>query len=399
MRPTARLLLVVVLTACGAAPRAADQPDTAPATEAITESPASTTTTTVAVDRSWPYGVDAASCSLPRVLTETSHLVDARLEDPHVENLVEPWSDVTDENGELPTTPIDFAAATIQEVRLQRIDDPRARFYPPLGSGSVVELFSQVPGSVFADIAGTTTSLAIGQYMIGTDQEWQLQAAMNVAADGAVAFVGPCAPEYDRQLQALADGFDASPNVTFLERMVSEALQPGRGLDEQYYVSPNQWAGSIDGGIPSPLVGRERVIGLYVTPIGTAAATVELRSSIGVTAVSALQAAGGEGWILPAFIATDSPVDFLVAGSSEAETKRLFTIDAATMQSMVGLHVTVDPTTMIATWEPADLQRLSELSSFSVESLQSYKAQYEADMVPSTAVDRPDFYESPPVPS
>lgn len=46
---------------------------------------------------------------------------------------------------------------------------------------------------------------------------------------------------------------------------------------------------------------------------------------------------------------------------------------------------------MTATWEPLDLERLAALSSYSVETLQSLKADYESQLTPSTAVGQVDF--------
>jgi hypothetical protein len=338
--------------------------------------------------------VDWFSCNLPRVLENASHLLDVTLGPSTVREIVAPFSENPNADGSYPTIPIDFIDATVGQVLEQRHDDPRAPFYPHVAEGTQLLLSVPLAGSVFGLIANSSAVVAVGQLFHGTSQEWQLRAAMHIADDGTVAFMGPCAQEYGSQFSSLASGLDATPNKLFLERLIDEALVPGRGADLDYLSQPASGRGfDSGGGVPPSLAGKVRVIGLWGTPVGSANVVVGLRSEYGPGALSAAQAASGGSWMLPAYVPVNGDVEIII-GDTPDQYAPVLTIDAATMTGIDALHVTFDLGAMTATYEPLTIDQLAALSGWNADSLLSIKASLEAKLVPSTAVAQVEFFET-----
>jgi hypothetical protein len=195
----------------------------------------------------------------------------------------------------------------------------------------------------------------------------------------------------DRQLARLAAGFGVAANEEFLTRMVDEALVPGRTTDLDFLSRPESARGIGFGNVPPIVAGQQRVIGLFVTPIGLGDSVVGHRTRWGITALTSLQAGASEGVLSPAIVPRNGAADFVVTDPMGVAAKTLLTIDAESLKSLDAVHVIVDTATMTATGEPLNLEQLAALSSYDVISLQSLKAGYEAQLVPSTSVGQVDF--------
>jgi hypothetical protein len=364
--------------------------------------------TTTTVSRAWAAPTDFVNCSLSRVLANSSHLLAVTTAEPVVTHAaVQPMlGDVVVEDTVMATVPpalVDTATATVTEVIGVRADDPRSRFFPSLARGGSLSLSSPIAGSVLADIAGRPTLVAVGQYMLGTVEEWHLYAALDRAGDGSVSFLGPCGPELDRQLAALATGFGARPDVAFLDRMIAEELQPGRTLDVDYFTRPEGSRAVGSESMPPAIAGKLRVIGLYLTPTGSGRGIVGMYSTFGISGLSTIQAAGGASWLEAAAVPKDGAAQFVLYDADHIPgqvTRVLLDLSADQLRGVDAIHVTLDTTTMAATWEPLDVDRLAALAGWTVAGLQSYKVQYQAQLdTPGKATPQVDFFEQAPVTS
>lgn len=173
-------------------------------------------------------------------------------------------------------------AGAVTAVELVRESDPRAANVDavPLAAGADVKLTRWDAADGFADVSADSLAL-VGQPRTDLPDEWMAH-ALAVDDGGTIRFTGPCGPEYDRQFDALQSAFDGAADLGFLERMVDEALLPGRGADLHNVVSGGESVGAITDALAPRWEGRVRIVWVRVSiaPQGRGGAA-GLQSAVG----------------------------------------------------------------------------------------------------------------------
>jgi hypothetical protein len=329
-------------------------------------------------------------CSLPDALIGSSHLIDVRAGQPVISHIPAEREQLGPHDPANTFAWSDLVSAQILDVRSVRLADPRAPFFSGLSEGEMIGLSREVSGSPLAEIAGIESSLLVGQKYIGSPQEWEVLAAMRVAADGSVSFSGPCGEEFDRQLSAIAAGLEAMPDVDFVARMMEEVLLPGRVADIKFSAAPLGRRGIDPADVPPSLALRLRVIALYVSPLDRLNRTIGLRPDAGITALTGTASDDFNGVINAAIVATGSDVDVIVM-NGDAEFDVLATVPSETVDGSDGLVVTIAEDSTVSV-EGAAGDRLSELSGMSIDTLLQQRTIRESALVPSTRVPVVEFF-------
>ncbi len=173
-------------------------------------------------------------------------------------------------------------AGAVTSVDFVRESDPRAALVDaaPLAAGAEVTLTRWDAVEGFADVSADSLAL-VGQPRTDLPDEWMAQ-ALAVDDGGTIRFTGPCGPEYDRQFDALQSAFDGADDLAFLERMVDEALLPGRGADLHNVVSGGESVGEVTDALAPRWEGQVRVVWVRVSiaPQGRGGAA-GLQSAVG----------------------------------------------------------------------------------------------------------------------
>jgi|GEM_PF-2994793 len=260
-----------------------------------------------------PITYDFARCGLDRVLVDTSHIVRA---------------------GDTTT------------VELERSNDPRA---------ATLVAHPIEADNVFDDMAAGALAL-VGLARTDLPDEWTLHATASDAG-GTVRFTGPCAPELDRQFVAVQAAFDGNADLAFLERMVDEALDPGRGADLRNVVAPAGWS-AVE--VTDPLAprweGRVQVVSLTLRfdPPGLG----------GIAGVSSGVGFAGQGigagvpatpLTMLAVVSTDGPAVVLLQDESGVLLGEGLDLAGTDCRDAIGMMVTVDLQTRTATCRVAEL--------------------------------------------
>lgn len=260
-----------------------------------------------------PVTYDFARCGLDRVLVDSSHVVRV---------------------GDAPV------------VEFERASDPRSTTFAahPIDSD---DRFDDVEKGEVALVGLARTDLP---------EEWTVHATA-ADVDGRVRFTGPCAPEFDRQFVALQAAFDGAPDLALLERMVDEALQPGRGADLRNVVAPPGWS-AVDVADPLPprWEGRVRVVSLTLQfgPPGLG----------GIAGISSGVGYAGQGigagvptttLAMLAVVSTDGPAVVLLQDESGAPLGDALDLAATDCRDATGMMVTVDLQTLTASCRIAAL--------------------------------------------
>ena len=175
------------------------------------------------------------------------------------------------------------STGTVEAVTLARPSDPRADVFErfPLTSGARLD-FRRVDGFDGFDDTGSDAVALVGQPRTDLPEQWAVSAVAK-ATDGTLAFVGRCAVEYDRQFAAMKVAFAGSGTVEFVERMVDEALLPGRGADlANIAAAPGSGASEVSDPLAPRWDGRVRVVAVTVSfaPRGLAG-SAGLQSEVG----------------------------------------------------------------------------------------------------------------------
>ena len=233
MSRSARLVVatsiaVLVIAGCGNQPAAKGQPSPGTA---------------------WNYG----RCALDRALVNSSHVVQ-----------------------------LNSASGAVTSVEFVRTTDPRAAVFEahPIAPGVPVKLTRDDAIDGFPD-AGSEALALVGQPRTDLPDDWAVHGVATV--DGSsVRFAGPCAAEFDRQFAALRKVFGGASDVTFLQRMIDEALLAGRGADLHNVVVPEGTSMEATDLLAPRWAGRVRVVSLTVSfaPQGHAGAA-GLQSDVG----------------------------------------------------------------------------------------------------------------------
>ena len=197
----------------------------------------------------WNYG----RCALDRAIVNSSHAIQ-----------------------------VNSASGAVTSVEFVRTTDPRAAVFNahPISAGAPVKLTRDDGVAGFAD-AGSQALTLVGQPRTDLPDEWAVHAVATI--DGSsVRFAGPCSAEFDRQFASLRKVFGGASDVALLQRMVDEALLPGRGADLHNAVVPEGSSMEATDLLAPRWAGRVRVVSVTVSfaPQGTAGAA-GLQSEVG----------------------------------------------------------------------------------------------------------------------
>lgn len=256
---------------------------------------------------------DFARCGLDRVLVDTSHVVRV---------------------GDAPA------------VEFERSTDPRratSAAYP-------IDAADRFDGVTRGELA------LVGLARTDLPEEWTVHATADDAG-GRVKFTGPCAPEFDRQFVALQGAFDGAPDLAFLERMIEEGLQPGRGADLRNVVAPPGWSAvDVTDPLPPRWEGQVRVVSLALQfgPPGLG----------GIAGISSGVGYAGQGigagvptttLSMLAVVSTDGPAVVLLQDESGALLGDALDLTGTDCRDATGMMVTVDLQTRAASCRIAEL--------------------------------------------
>jgi len=380
-------VVAVILGGCGGRPLN----DT---TEA-TPSPSASSTATSVISRAMAAPADWMTCNLTQALIESSHVLRVTSPQPTVVTITEPFADVTDETGKLPTIDVDTAVARIDEVVSVRPDDPRAAPYETVAAGSILPLGSALAGSVMAEIAERSVYVTVGRYLPGSELDWMPHLAFEADVDGSPVFFGPCAAEWARQVGVLAARFGQRADVPFISRMVDEALLPGRTTDLDYLRFPSDRRSFEPSATPPLVAGKLRVVGLFITPLGTGQGVATIMSEYGSISGADMHAGGGAGVLIAGAVPLDGAAQIVVTRDvAVAPTPQVVAqITADELRGVEAIHVTIDTDTLVATWEPVDVAQLATLQSiYSADQMRMFQTAIQQQLdTPSTEVARPSF--------
>ena len=291
-----------------------------------------------------PVTYDFLRCGLDRVLVDSSHVV--RVDDP-------------------------------LQVEFERADDPRAATY----AAHPLDADDELDGVERGQLA------LVGLARTDLPDEWTVHATAT-DADGSVRFSGPCAPEFDRQFVALQAAFDGAGDLAFLERMVDEALEPGRGADLHNIAAPVGWSVvEVTDPLPPRWEGRVRVVSLTVQfgPPGLGG-IVGVSSGVGFAGQGIGAGVPSTSLTMLAPIATDGPAGVLLQDESGKVLGDALDLATTECRDATAMFVTVDLQKLTATCRALEL----------TEAQQAEVVAAEAALVFDHTAASPAFSDSPP---
>jgi hypothetical protein len=256
---------------------------------------------------------DFLRCGLDRVLVDSSHVV--RVDDP-------------------------------VQVELERSSDPRAATY----AAHPIDADDELDGVEQGQLA------LVGLARTDLPDEWTVHATAT-DADGSVRFSGPCAPEFDRQFVALQTAFDGAGDLAFLERMVDEALEPGRGADLHNVAAPVGWSVvEVTDPLPPRWEGRVRVVSLTTvfSPPGLGG-IAGVSSGVGFAGQGIGTGVAATSLTMLAAVAADGPAVVLLQDESGAPLDEALDLDGTDCRDATGLFVAVDLQTLTASCRAVEL--------------------------------------------
>jgi hypothetical protein len=177
---------------------------------------------------------------------------------------------------------VNSASGAVTSVDFVRKTDPRAAVFKahPISAGAPVKL-TRDDGVAGLSDAGAQALTLVGQPRTDLPDEWAVHAVATI--DGSsLRFAGPCSAEFDRQFAALRKVFGGTSGVALLQRMIDEALLPGRGADLHNAVVPEGTSMEAADLLAPRWAGQVRVVSLTVSfaPQGKAGAA-GLQSDVG----------------------------------------------------------------------------------------------------------------------
>ncbi len=383
------MLLTLLLTACGS------DASTSTPTAAVLPTDASTSTSTIPIDRSlgWSERDLTLFCSLRQPVIDAAYLLRITIDGPiDTEPLPSRRAGLVTRDSinpaDVPPPVVDRATAHVDEVLAARSDDPRPNL--PIAAGDALTTFQVLQGSVLPDLVGAGPIIAaIAPWDEGNGIVWKLETAARENADGSLSFFGACASQIGLDLGALASGRGVAADVGLLATTIESALVPGFMADVDYLID----GFGLSDGVPLPplLVGRVTVTGLLYDPVDATAGIVSLRSGSVGSAYSNSTANGVDPSALPAFFVVDEPIELVVdSDAPRVPGTVLATLPAGSIGPEQALVADFDLSTMTGTLTVITLEEFSARSGYPIDSLHTMRDGYLSRLVASTDVPEPE---------
>lgn len=332
---------------------------------------------------------DSQTCAFPSRIAQTSHLLDVTVISQRTEE--SPLSPRGIVRRDVPGDPqlIDIAEFNVGTVVSTRSDDPRADVFPDLIANSTLVATSDPYAGVLAELATAPDSrppqrliIGVGQYRIGTIEEWRVHLAFIAEDTGSLGHIGRCVNEFDRQLESIVDAvfprFRGLSELGQLQQVVAAALAPDVGGNLRHFAQPSTVRQIGDGLMPSMVVPTVRRIQYVVVPIGRSDAAVTLQSPAGNTEFAVVSGSdNNQPWERGAIVSNDGPVALAVARQDDSRIAD--PLDDAFTKSLDGveaLRVDIDVESMTTEITPITLEDIADLvpSATSVDQIREHLA-------------------------
>jgi hypothetical protein len=328
------------------------------------------------------YAADPADnwqvCPLPDLLAQSSHLLDVTITaTTTIEMETGPVYGFARRDRAPAPVLADLTDVQTDDVLFGRDDDPRVGVFPSFDASSTLRLISRRNGGAVVeladesdgDVVGRRVIVGTGQYRVGTVEEWPIHLMLHADETGAISFVGPCASEFDRQLQSivtnmypdLADGSELDQVIAIMDA----ALDTDVGGNHLHFARPATARQIGDGLMPSMIAPTLQRIYFVVVPSRAIDGGFGIQSPAGNGSEFFATLDSAEPYTSGALVSTSGPVALAI---SRHDMSRIADpLDGAFTGSLDGveaLRIDLDADTMTTVITPIALDEIPPLVPF-----------------------------------